>query len=237
MNEQFLTALAQKHWWHSSSAFVRAEIGQLDNSCAGFVEYLSNFPDTMAGLRVLRLQRLARGNYYLFCPIFEVQGANGRVFTLEFVSWKTGRSIGAKGVVFLEHSGRFTHFALLKTCQFTIGEQMLTCINACCELGEGLASDIARELNVYMGITPLAVKIFELGELTPDQQLTNSWALLFAAVAEINDLSSLPQHDSEVEFKGKWQLFSMTKLPMIVMKNPDAFFLGIVARLWARGSL
>ena len=237
MNEQFLTALAQKHWWHSSSAFVRAEIGQLDNSYAGFVAYLSNFPDTMAGLRVLRLQRLARGNYYLLCPIFEVQRANGRVFTLEFVSWKTGRHIGAKGVVFLENSGRLTHFALLKTCRFTLGKKMLTCIDARCELNESLASDISYQLNIRLGLTPLAVKIFELGEITPDQQLTNSQALLFAAVAEINDLSCLPQHDSEVESESKWQLFSMTKLPMVVMKNPDAFFLGIVARLWARGSL
>lgn len=243
-NRQLLAAkLMDKRWFTNSDLATKREVLSLPNNFEGFVFDLSNRPDFVGNIEVLKLISLPRGNY-LITPVFEVRSVNSRKkFTYEYTSWNSGPHSGIKGTLFIEKHGKITHFVTIEMPKFAPAKNHFDSIGGLVQYAGNklvnLPKDIEIALKDQLGLSDLCVKQYiDLGQVSPDNGLTNNHPYLFAAILDgehAQNVTSIQHSHLKTKPQGfQLQIMPIEQLGAYTIKSDDAFFLSAVCRLVAK---
>lgn len=239
--------LFTKDWFKNTSPELQMEILQLPEDHRGFIADLSERPDEVGNVDILRLLKLNRGHFIL-TPIFEVRSEiNNQIFTYEYASWKTGQHGGTRGIIFLETEGKITHFIVNRTHKFSTGQVVLDTIGGVFLRLENntpvnFPQKLEQEICYHLGIKDLKFKkVIDLGRVYPDYGLTNNSSYLFAAIIDITDF---PLQDHKPDFSHEHkpfgqeiQIVDIGEFQKYINKTEDNYFLGAAARILVRDDI
>jgi len=243
-NRQLLAAkLMEKNWFKNTDLSIQKSILSLPDDFEGFVFDLSNRPDHLGNLEIVRLQKLVSG-HELITPVFEVYSQDTqKTFTKEYVSWKIGRYPGAKGILFIEMQGKITHFITIETPKFPIGEFTHDALGGIYQYSKediaDLPAQIKKIVKTKLGLKTLNIKrLIDLGRIFSDNGLTINNPNIFAAIIdgqEAKIISKINKSDIQREvLEYKINIVPIEQLDMYIAKIDDVFFLSIISRLLAK---
>lgn len=239
--QKLIEPFFHKDWFKNTDLELRKEILSLPEDHNGFIEDLSNRPDEIGEVDVLRLLKLAHGNYLLI-PVFEVRSnITNQIFTYEYASWKSGARPGAKGIIFLETDGEITHFLVAKEFTFStvsdnyeaLGGLYIHFLN---NKPINLPRKIESEICFHLGIDHVEFKkIIDLGVSSPDLGLSNNVSDLFAAII---DISHLPNLVTKADFRSthkpigfELKIIHISQFKDFLNVIRDNYFLSAAARV------
>lgn len=239
--------LAGRKWFRETSPELIAELSALPatgrENHDGFLEDLAARPETMGGITVIRLLRIARGNFALI-PIFEVQDGEGRTYTYEYVSWRYGPLSGAKGIVFVkDYAGEITHFIVLRGDKFATGEKEWDLVGGFIDLDvDGVTTIMDRiqvELCEELGVPKLKVmEVINLGDVLVDAGMTNNRPRLFAAMIDASEASKTSNEEINLdwrELKSGPIVVPISQFCEYMANTTDGYFKMAAACVVARG--
>jgi hypothetical protein len=228
-------------WFTESDPAIQLEVLTLPKDFEGYVEDLSNRPDEIGELDIIRLTKVVRGNF-LITSVFAVRSnLTNQEFSYEYVSWKTGGYTGMRGIIFLENEGEITHFIVGRKFKFASSEQVYESIGGLFfkiedHKGFNLAKKIEDEICFHLGLKEIIFsRAVDLGRVFPDLGMTNNSSTVFAAVINI---TNIPLEISKDDFLTSHKLVNFeTKLvhidefPEYIKKIDDSYFLATAARI------
>lgn len=228
-------------WFTNSTPEIQKEVLALPGDFQGYVEDLSNRPDEIGEVDIVRLSKISRGNF-LIISVFDVRSSlTNQEFTYEYVSWKTGSYNGLRGIIFLETGDKITHFLIGKKFKFSTSEQEDESIGGLFFKVENnqpfnLPKKIEDEICFHLGIKEIKFsRVVDLGKTYPDLGMTNNLSTLFAAVINID---MIPQEIVKDDFRTSHKLVNfetkivhISEFPDYVKKINDNYFLAAAARL------
>lgn len=240
--ENIKEKLETKKWFQKTDSITKKELFDLPQDFDGFLQDLTIRSDEFEGVDVLRLIKLARGNF-IITPVFEVRSQHtNQIFTYEYASFKYGKHSGYRGILFLEVDGSIEYFVVKYTKKFALGLWVYDTIGDFIQYTGGelvnFPKKVEKEIMEELDLDELLVKRFiNLGTLNTDVTLTNKQALLFAAVIDGNDSRKL-KHVKDVVLETKKISFGVKIIPIkllneYVHKIDDSYFLACVVRLLA----
>ncbi|KKS94598.1 MAG: hypothetical protein UW68_C0054G0002 [Candidatus Collierbacteria bacterium GW2011_GWB1_44_6] len=243
-NRQLLAAnLLDKNWFKNTDISVQKAILSLPDDHEGFVFDLSNRPDMIGSLEIVKLIKFVEGDY-LIIPVFEVYShTSKKTFTKEYVSWKMGHRPGIKGVLFVETSGKITHFINIEADKFPVAAKTYDAVGGIFQYTKqevvDLPSQIQNILKKKLGLNKLDIKRFiDLGNINTDNGLTINYPGIFAAIIDGKEAQNLvkihPVNDKIAVKDYLVSIIPIEQLSKYISGIDDAFFLSIVARLLAK---
>lgn len=239
---QLAEKLLSLPWFADSDPKIQEEVLTLPDDFHGFIEDLSNRPDEVGELDVIRLSKVCRGNH-LITSVFDVRSnLTNQVFTYEYVSWKTGNYTGMRGIIFLENEGKITHFLIGKKFKFSTSEEIYESIGGFFFKIEdnktvNLPKKIESEICFHLGIKEIKfARVIDLGRVYPDYGMTNNSSTIFAAVINI---TNIPIEIAKDDFRTSHKLINfetkivhINEFPDYVKKINDNYFLAASARIF-----
>jgi len=242
--KEIIKKLNSQPWFQDSSPEIQEEVLSLPDDFQGYLEDLSNRPDEIGEVDVIKLDRIARGNY-LIISVFEVRSnITNQVFTYEYVSWKTGQHGGMRGIIFLETEGKITHFIVNRTHKFSTTNEVLDSIGGMFfrldnKIAINFPKKFEKEICYHLGIEKLTFKkVIDLGRVFPDYGMTNNSSYLYAAIV---DISNFPNVTDKTSFKREHkpigleiEIVHISEFLNFVKETEDNYFLGAVARILTR---
>lgn len=230
-------SLIEKKWFQETSEEIKDQLIALNGDYDGFCKFLGDFPDRVGDVNVLRLEKLAKCEFSMICPVFAVCKDGGRPFSYEFASWKMGEKSGSKGLIFLREAGKIIAFVLLRQNKFAIHRDILNAVGGFAENGDLTLSDtMKREITEEVGIPSGNIETIDLGGFYPDAGMVNSHVQLFAGILDVNPKTMHNNSDLK-ELGSSTAIFPITMLRDVVTECEDSFFLACIAKLWAKGIL
>ena len=228
-------------WFADSAPEIQQEVLSLPPDFQGYVEDLSNRPDEIGELNVVRLEKVCRGNF-LITSVFAVRSnVNNQEFTYEYVSWKTGNYNGMRGIIFLETGDKITHFLVANKFKFSTTQEETESLGGLFFKVENnqafnLPKKIEDEIRFHLGIQEIKFsRTIDLGRVYPDLGMTNNSSTIFAAVINID---MIPQEIVKDDFRTSHKLVNfetkivhISEFPDYVKKINDNYFLAAAARL------
>lgn len=231
-------------WFKNTDTSLKKALFSLPEDFDGFLTELTNKPDELDNIDLLRLIRLERGNY-LIVPVFEVRSQEtNQIFTYEYVSWKVGSYPGYKGILLVEENGHISHFITKTITKFSQNTEVYDSFGGFIEFKDrhliNLSTAQEKEIKRQLGLDDLIIKEFiDLGHLTPDIGMTNNRSSLFAAIIDGSEAKNLdlsaPLKTKGISFK--IAIHPISELPHFLSKIEDSYFLSAVSRLIALGRL
>lgn len=239
--QQLIQPLLTKSWFQNTDLELQKEVLSLTEDHDGFLQDLSERPDEIGKVDVLKLQKLSRGNFMLI-SVFEVRSdVNNQIFTYEYVSWKTGQHGGMRGIIFLETEGKITHFIVNRTHKFSTTTEVLDSVGGLfLRLNQkaplNFPKKLEQEICHHLGVKDLVFKkVVDLGRVFPDYGMTNNSSYLFAAIV---DITNFPNTTSKTDFQRdhkpmglEIQIVHISEFMDFVKKTEDNYFLGAAARV------
>jgi len=236
--------LREKIWFKKTSHNLQKKLLSLPEDFDGFLIDLSNRPEEIGQMKVLKLLDLSINNF-LALPVFEVHSLlTNEIFTYEYVSWKYGKYTGYKGIIFVEVDNQIKFFISKKTEKFAIAD---TIYDAFGGLDLKFSSDrfvslphqVETRIRKLLGLDNLHFKRFiDLGLLSPDAGLTNERVGLFAAIISLEDAKMVEDGFKSNKSISKTpscelEIHPIERMLEMVAKSDDSFFLACAARLMA----
>lgn len=234
-------------WFKATDESIRGELLSLPLDYDGFLSDLATRPDEIGELDVLKMTKIGYGNF-LILPVFEVRSnITNQIFTYEYASWKTGANPGARGIIFLEHEGKITHFLVSVIHKFSTAKEVYESIGGAYfrfyeNKAQNLPQKIEKEIGFHLGVDELEFKkVINLGKAHPDLGMTNNQSDLFAAVIEIPNPENL-KLKSDFRTAHKPVGFELKVIPISEFKDylhkiEDNYFLSAAARVLAHQEL
>jgi len=236
-----LSKLTRHDWFNNTSFEIQKEVLTLPEDHNGFIEDLSNRPDEIGEVDVLRLLSLKAGNF-LITPIFEVRSnITNQIFTYEYVSWKTGSRPGARFIIFLETEGKITHFVVSKSHKFSTNTENYEAIGGLYahfleNKLQNLPNKIEKEICFHLGVDNLEFKnVINLGPAHPDLGITNNMSDLYAVTI---DISALPNLTTKSDFRSthkpvgfEIKILHISEFKAFLTQINDNYFLSAAARV------
>lgn len=246
VREKIKEKLQERKWFQKTSNEVKEEIFSLPSDFNGFLLSLAERSDEFEGLDVLKLQKVAFGNF-IITPVFEVRSQQtNQVFTYEYAGFKYGKHSGFRGVVFLEREGKISHFLVKWTRKFSVGLWVYDTIGDFIQFENGQLKNfpkkVEEEIKDELGLKELVVKRFiDLGQLDTDVALTNRQASLFGAIIDANESQRIGKMKDQI-LETKKISFGLKIIPVeqlneYVHKINDSYFLACILRLVSIGIL
>lgn len=244
--QAIMDQLAEREWFKNTDIGLQLELANLPQDGAenhdGFLKDLAARPESMAGVTVLHLQRLERGNFSV-TPIFRVRNAAGTEYPYEYVSWRQGPLSGAKGIVLVEENGEIAKFIVLRGEKFATGKIEWDTIGGFIDLDvDGVTSlpdRIIVEIKQELGLEDLRInKVHDLGFSTIDPGMTNNRPRIFAAVidgSEAKRVPAYPDNPDEFELRSGVVVLPIEKFLSHAEDNTDTFFRSVAIVLLAKG--
>lgn len=241
---KILRALAKKRWFQASDSAIQDELATLpqhgNENHDGFLESLLRRKDEIGGVRVLRLLKLARGNYTV-CPVFEVQNIEtGAIYTYDFAAYRHGVPAGFKGIVLIrpDSNSKPSHIIILSGEKFATGEVTYDLLGGLPELDQGEHTDIlkgiVREIREETGVNNLVIdEIKLLGTLSVDPGHTSHETNLFVAYINQKDAVEISRNAKNIddfELNTYVHVLPLSELRDIVMKTSNAMLLAAIAK-------
>jgi len=241
LRQGYYQKLYRHTWFKNTSIEIQTEIFNLPEDHNGFIESLTERPDEIGEVDVLKLQKISRGNFLLI-PIFEIRSnINNQISTYEYVSWKTGKYPGMRGIIFLETAGEISHFLVLHAHKFSTTENSFDSIGGLFlrindNVPVNFPKKMSQEICYHLGLKDLKFnKVIDLGEMSPDYGLTNNISNLYAATIDVTNLPNVTKkEDFRLTHKPlgfEVEIIHINEFKDYVSKVKDSYFLGAVARL------
>jgi 8-oxo-dGTP pyrophosphatase MutT (NUDIX family) len=241
-----LVNLWQKEWFGNTDPIVQNELLSLPESFDSFIKDLSERPVNVGRRRLIRLDRIAAGNFSII-PIFEVETTlgDGRKLkhTYEFHSWGQGGGAGCKGLVLLRGlTGDITHVVSLRLSRFATAADELESIGGFIEEGEDFNTAFIREVEEELGVSlgQFEYELVDLGELAPDSGLTATCAAVRALLVTATPgefLGKRSDNPDVLEGEGTVLVFPVNQWGKMALKSRDGYLLSTLVRLLATGLL
>jgi hypothetical protein len=236
--------LHEKAWFNNTDKSIKEEILSLPEDFNPALFDLSERPNEIGNLEVLKIQRLVFGSYYAIL-IFKVRSStNNQEFDYEYVISKYGKNPGFKGIIFVEVEGKIQYFLIKRVPRFPLGYTSYDSIGGFIQFQNNklinLPSKIEEEIKRQLGLKDLVVKRFiDLGQMHTDTAMTNTHVSLFAAVISGNEVKKLEAIINK-PFKTKTISFELLiepieKLREYIHKVDDSYFHTCVTRLLSMG--
>lgn len=195
---QAIFSKLQKHsWFKATDPKLIDELSNLAEDYNPFLSDLSERPDEIGELDVLKLVKIGHG-HYMIMPVFEVRSnITNQIFTYEYCSWKTGRNPGMRVLIFLERDGEITHFVITNSYKFSVAHSAFDCVGGLyLHMFENkimnLPKKLENEIRFHLGVEKVEFKkITDLGRCHPDYGMSNNQSDLFAATIDISHLPNL----------------------------------------------
>ncbi len=244
--QEIMDVLSGQAWFQATDVGLQLQLAHLPHdgpeNCDGFLRDLAERPINIAGVTVLHMERLERGNFAL-TPIFRVVNVTGTEYTYEYVSWRYGPLSGAKGVVFVQDNDEITHFIVLRGQKFATGKYEWDTIGGFIDLNvEGVTNvlqRISKEIKEELGLSDLQItRVIDLGTCTVDAGMTNNRPSLFAAFidgSEKRRVPVYPDNPDEFELRSGVVVFPISQLLSQLETNTDSYFRSTIACVIARG--
>lgn len=234
---EILSQLMEKGWFGRTALSLQLELATLPQEGIvnhdGFLQDLVTRPEQIAGVQVLWLEKLARGNFGVI-PVFKVfNHQQGKEYTYEYFSWRYGTASGAKGIVFVTDSAnKVTHFIVLKGEKFATGKLSWDSVGGFADLNvSGVATmldRIKKEIREELGLPDLIIeRVYNFGEIVVDAGMTNNRPDGFAALiqgSQAEKISSMPLNPDDYELRSGALIFPIQQLKDIVLENTDGYF-------------
>lgn len=237
--------LFEKEWFKKTDFELQKKLLTIPEDFDGFLKDLSERPEELGNLAVLKLVDLLVGNY-LAIPVFEVRSLlTNEVFTYEYVSWKYGRVSGNKGIILVEVDNKIESFILRKGVKFPLATEIYDALGTLFYVT--FSSDklvhfpakIENQLKKILGISKLQIKRFiDLGVLNTDPGMTNNHTGLFAIIVTADEAERIIKYTKEHKVTAPPTGYDIEIQPIdnlfeFVSKTNDSFFLACIARLMA----
>ncbi len=238
--------LGELDWYKKTSKEVKEELKNLPDEFEGFLDDLSQRPETVGNVEVLKMIRLNHG-HYLVNPVFEVRSnLTNEIFTYEYSSWKYGKETGCKGVILVEVEGKIEYLLVKKTNKFPVGENVIEALggfythfkdNKLVSLSKKNEEQIKRILK----IEELKIKKYvELGDFYPDAGLSNQKVSLFGAIVELEKNDGVVDYFEKKKVGGgkinfEVEMWRVEKMADLINESQDGYLLASLARLTANG--
>lgn len=191
------TNLKKHDWFKNTDQSLKDELINLAEDYNPFLSDLSNRPDEIGELDIIKLTKIGYGHFMIMC-VFEVRSNfTNQVFTYEYVSWKTGSNPGMRVLIFLERDGEITHFLLSYSHKFSTGKSVYDSVGGLyLHIYENqivnMPKKIENEIKFHLGVKKLEFsKIYNLGRCHPDYGMSNNQSDLYAATVDITHLPNL----------------------------------------------
>lgn len=222
-----------RKWYERSSLEIKNQLKNLDDGYSSFLETLSQLPDEVGDVQVLRLVKLEWCTFSLIAPVFEIC-KGGKAFTHKFDSWKMGMNSGSEGVLFLKDDEKTTSFVIFRQSQFAIYADIANAIaSLTCDDNFPLSDIMKCEIEEEVGFLEDKIEVIDLGFVYPDSSKVSSRIRLFAAFTSAKALNQKNGINSK-KTKSKAEIYSIEE----IWKFASSFdFLAIIARLWAQGHI
>jgi hypothetical protein len=244
-NRNDLIKNLERHgWYKSTSKEIRTQLVNLPSDFDGFLKDLGDRPDTLGNVDILKLTKIAFGNY-LIIPIFEVRSVlTNEIFTHEFVSWKYGKHSGYHGVILVEIKGKIEYLLVRKTVKFPIGAPILDSLgiflpsfsqNRPVDISKTIEQKIAKLLSLK---NLNFIEFIELGSAYSDDGMSNNLNSLFASVIGLNDISELDKYTKVKSFNTTTTGFTFERVAIdkildFSLQSQDAILHTCIGRLIA----
>lgn len=227
-------------WFKATDPAIQEKILNLSEDYDGYLEDLATRPDEIGELDVLKMTKVSYGQY-LVLSVFEVRSnLTNQVFTYEYVSWKTGNTPGARGIIFLESEGKISHFVVSLSHKFSTGKESYEAIGGLYlrffgNKAQNLPKKVEEEICFHLGIDHLEfTKVISLGQANPDLGMTNNVSDLFVAIVDISHKSKLitkPDFRSTHKPVGfEIKVIPISEFTDYLGKIDDNYFLSAAAR-------
>ncbi len=243
-------ALRAHTWFERSDLSEKVRLLELPESCNGFLDHLSKRPKTGGGVELIRIAHvlIPPGAIFGIFINFEVKQINPphNTYFYQYFSWKQGPLSGAKGVVLIRSGGCITHLICLHGFSFATGTDVFGLPGGFMEEDDAFRADMRflTELFEEMGFDDVPTNdLIDLGLVHADPGLTNNCPRLFAAVIDMDDVSQLNLHHTNLdrfEMSRKVIVVPAEKLwgeRGLIELHTHGFFGVIAARLINRGIL
>lgn len=240
--QEIFKKLNKHSWYTNTEATFKEELINLPDDYDAFLLDLSERPDEIGELDVLKLVKIGYGKY-LILVVFEVRSnITNQIFTFEYSSWRMGKNPGARGIIFLETNDIISHFIVLKSHKFSTAEEVLDSVGGLYlqfykNQLTNLPKKIENEIRFHLGIDKLEFKkIYDLGRCHPDYGMSNNQSELFAATIDITHLPNLVvKDDFRVTHKPvgiEIKIVPISELSDYVLnKIEDNYFLSAISRV------
>jgi hypothetical protein len=241
-----LKKLGETEWYKKSSKEIKEELKSLPDEFNGFLSDLSERPETIGNVDVIKMIKLNHG-HYLVNPVFEVRSnLTNEIFTYEYSSWKYGKETGCKGIVLVEVEGEIEYLLVKNANKFPVGENITEALggfytnftdNKLVSFPKKTEEQIKRVLK----IEELKIKKYiELGDFYPDAGLSNQKVTLFGAIVEIKNKEGVVDYfqknkvlEGRVNFE--IEVWPFEKIADLVRESKDGYLLACLTRLTANG--
>ena len=241
--EIVMSNLASKTWYKNSSSEIKNKIKTLSISPStfGYVEDLSMREDAIDTDKVISLKKIEHADpefgIYGIASWFEIENSKKERRMEGYYSWGWGPRSGAKMLVLVRRKKEITHLAFRRTRKFPTGALEYDLVGGFPKLNESLLDLIIRsiqtelELNIKTGEAEIG-EIISLGRIMSDAGITNNHPNLYAILLDISngDLPKVKKGESFEENEGV-VLWPVNRIPEIVNKCDDSYFLAAMARL------
>ena len=242
--KQIVESLVERKWFKKTSFDLQKDLLNLPEDYNGFLKDLGNRPETIGQVEVLKLVKLAYGNFQII-PVFEVRSnLTNEVFTYEYSSWKYGRFPGYKGIILVESDNQIKFFFIKKGEKFPTGSQVYDAIGTHLVTFSNdklihLPSNIENQVKKLLGVNDIQFKRFiDLGIVNPDPGMTNNHTAIFATIINIVDAERIQKKIGGKQLMAlapgyELEIHPIERLLEFVAKSDDSYFLACVARLQA----
>ena len=244
--QAIMDQLEQRQWFRATDIGLQMQLAYLPMDGAensdGFLRDLAARPEHIAGVTVLHMERLERGNF-AYISVFRVANDAGTEYTYEYVSWRQGPLSGAKGIVLITENGEITKFAVLRGAKFATGKIEWDTIGGFIDLDvDGVTSlpdRIVVEIKQELGLEDLRIStVHDLGFATIDAGMTNNRPRIFAAVidgSEAQRVPVYPDNPDEFELRSGVVVLPIENFLSHAEDNTDTFFRSVAMALLAKG--
>lgn len=234
-----LEMLNGKSWWKATSPFLRLQISSMPPNWDGFVSDLARRKDMVGGVTLVRIVQFSPDPAMFGCVIsFDVIQPGGNQGTYMYHSWSKGGFSGSKGLVFVQNSGRITHFIYLEVERFSLGGELsVDCPGGFAQPGEDALKTMMKELREELGIETNVLQTVPLGPVHVDAGVTSNNPELFFVVIDGNGIPEEAESKmlDAAESRMKYRMRPIGEFKSFVARNDDGLTGNIVAKMWAHG--
>lgn len=236
--------LGELEWYKKTSKEIKEELKNLPDEFDGFLRDLSERPETIGNVEVMKMTKLNHG-HYLVNPVFEVRSyLTNEKFTYEYSSWKYGKETGCKGILLVEVEGKIEYLLVKKANKFPTGENIIEAVGGFYTHFKdnklvSLSKKIEEQIKRILKIDELNIKKYiELGDFFPDAGLSNEKVSLFGAIVELDNTEGVNEYFEKKKISGgrtnfEVEIWPVESLEDLIKESTDGYLLASLARLMA----
>ncbi|MBU1117893.1 hypothetical protein KKD37_02920 [Patescibacteria group bacterium] len=244
--DEIIENIKKLSWFNNSPGEIQEKLLNAPESFAGFMKELSERPELIGNIKMLRLIAIEFGNHFAL-PVFEVKNEkSGLVYEYEYIGRKRGPHHSVRGLIVLESEGEAKYFIVRKSVRFAIGKEVWESVGSIYNPEKEIRQDkykfknyLENEIAEQFKLPKISFdRFYDLGMVYPDVGMSSHEVSLFAGVIKENDWNAMIEllKDKIVSAKNyeyEYIFVPADELLEYLTKTNDAHALAIFGRLQA----